>query len=1024
MKRDRKSVLARWFLLLPWMVAGAAQAQGDTFDPSITGPARVVADRAYAAYLRGDYALAKAMAQAALRLSPDSDSVRRLLAVTENGGTRGSRWTNPFVSASEASVKAAATGAPAAATSPSKVASPVRENASPVLSAQTAASTGGSANSVAQEPRARQPASRVTEADHAARQEARNEPKAISTSSKGVAAQKVYDLIKSGEAPAAARAASGSLQTNPADRRMWEAYVNALFAEGKHHEADEAITKAMKRFGPDERLNALRMTVRSQIEAESVSGDGKETSGWAVAAQAYKDFDRGDFAAAARGAMDAVRLAPENRDYRQLLIYALQAADRFDEANTAIIEATQRFGEDTRWTAVRSAVRGRLAVKPAENVYRALERDDTAEAIRQARIAVDFAPDVSQYHGLLIHVLLRSNQFTEAEVAATQAIQVDPEDATPRILRAYARQRLEQFDKAAEDFDTALALPDIDDVEQRSLRLIAVDAALAANDLPRAQKLMAHRAFETAPADEALAAALSERRRRLQAATMVRSSTPALQNMVTQLPEPLPNCRLTPYGRVCILMPGQTATSLGYAAAAEAYRAVGTKNFLVAGERAREAVAQAPANLSYRQLLVSVLQNLEQWSEAEQEITQALTLSGQDVSLLLQRGRIRQKLGKTALAREDFETVLKAGGVDAVTEISLLADLGRQPQARKRLAEAVDKQQLAKVSDIDLAYLSTRAGDDERALEAFDRSDKNDQLPAQSLADAAFAAIRLKMDTAAIGYFKRSIDAADELQFRTDEQSVFNTRRAVAELSREFGAVVGLSLRGTGSLTGGAASSAGAFTDSVVAGVEGYWRPWGYRAGQYAEVFARGFYTLRDKAGGLTGTDSLVGAVGARWKPLSEHTFIMSVWRQMPVSSALRSDWVAQASYFTGTGLDLRVIDQSWWTAQISADVGRYIQQQQTYGLLGARLGRSFRMDGFDSKLVIQPHAVLAAEYNSGAIAKSAVGLGPGLNLRYWYRESKYVAPMSYVDLSLQYRARVGGDQRAKGPFVTLTTSY
>jgi hypothetical protein len=34
------------------------------------------------------------------------------------------------------------------------------------------------------------------------------------------------------------------------------------------------------------------------------------------------------------------------------------------------------------------------------------------------------------------------------------------------------------------------------------------------------------------------------------------------------------------------------------------------------------------------------------------------------------------------------------------------------------------------------------------------------------------------------------------------------------------------------------------------------------------------------------------------------------------------------------------------------------------------------------------------------------------------------MAPQSYVDLSLQYRLRLGGDKRASGFFLTFSASY
>ena len=49
---------------------------------------------------------------------------------------------------------------------------------------------------------------------------------------------------------------------------------------------------------------------------------------------------------------------------------------------------------------------------------------------------------------------------------------------------------------------------------------------------------------------------------------------------------------------------------------------------------------------------------------------------------------------------------------------------------------------------------------------------------------------------------------------------------------------------------------------------------------------------------------------------------------------------------------------------------------------------------------------------------------GVGISTRYWFRDSKYDAPRSYVDLSVQYRLRITGDDRARGVFFGAIYSY
>jgi len=209
---------------------------------------------------------------------------------------------------------------------------------------------------------------------------------------------------------------------------------------------------------------------------------------------------------------------------------------------------------------------------------------------------------------------------------------------------------------------------------------------------------------------------------------------------------------------------------------------------------------------------------------------------------------------------------------------------------------------------------------------------------------------------------------------------------------------------------------------TVQAGVEAYWRPFGYRNGRYVEVFARGFETLYNQAGGATGSGSLQSALGLRWKPLSQHNAVLSLSRV--ITREAQNDWLAQAAYSQDHGTDLRVDAPSWWTTRISAEIGRYTQNPQTYGLASVQAGRSYRVASTEGKTVMFPHAVAAAEYNSTYAERLSMGAGPGVSLRYWFREDKYSAPRSYVDFSLQYRAHVSGDNRAKGVFLTSLISY
>lgn len=382
---------------------------------------------------------------------------------------------------------------------------------------------------------------------------------------------------------------------------------------------------------------------------------------------------------------------------------------------------------------------------------------------------------------------------------------------------------------------------------------------------------------------------------------------------------------------------------------------------------------------------------------------------------------LAQEATRLAPGNTDWQRLLAEARYGlAAQEIGALADQGRRPEARQRLEQARASGELAAAADVDIAYLNARVGDDAQALAAFNRAGASGKLANSAWQDAAFAAVRAGEDDQAIDYFKRTIDDVNGLKLKMSPQLLFNTRRAVAEVSREGGVIASLSYRGAVS---GLGLVPGAGTDTLQAGVEAYWRPWGYRNGRYVELFARAFTTLYSKGGGATGSDTVQSALGIRYKPLTDTNLVGSFSRVFAAPGG-RDDWLAQIGYSGGSGGDLRVDVPAWWTTRISAEAGHYLDAGRSYALAELQAGRSMRVGDAEGRWVLFPHLTLAADYDSAALDKSSIGIGPGISARYWFNEDTYSAPRSYVDITLQYRARLAGAQRAKGVFLNTTLSY
>lgn len=736
---------------------------------------------------------------------------------------------------------------------------------------------------------------------------------------------------------------------------------------------------------------------------------------------AYKASARGDHAAAVRAAREAVALAPDNRAYRSLLVYALTETDQLEEADAVILQAPTGAG-----TAVPGAeddlvvrhrlIRQRIAFKHFDAANKALAAGQADAAAQSARKGVEYAPGLLPHRLQLVGVLLAAQKWQEAREAASDAIRDLGSQPALLVLRAHTLQRLGQRAAAAADLGDALTEPGLSAVDQQNFRLIAADAAMAAGEPRKALDLLAPLAA-SAP-DEGVAA------RRALALQMSRRSVFSGVAVPSAWATPKVICGGSSFSPSCDVWPGENSPDPAYAVAEAAYKAFGARDHETAVSKAREALQLSPDNPQYRLLLVNALMASGQLALADQEATGFLSRHGDDTEMLVLRSTVRQRMGQDLLAAADAETALRSDRLSVASEIGMLLQLDRKMLARERFATANREGVFIDQPDVDIAYLAVQVGDDAEAAAAFDRAASRGALPDSALLDAAYAAGRVGRNDQAVAYFSQAIDAAESGRLGLLPQSLFNARRSVADRTRKWGIYGALTYRGIAA--SGLSLTPGATNDTLQGGAEVYWRPFGYGDGRLLEVYGGLSETLYSKAGLTTGAPSVQGALGARVKPLADADLVFALERRLGIGSKAETDWLARAGYSWDQGRDLRVDVPDWWTAQVYAEAGRFVKLKQNYATFEGQAGRSFRLDQVHPKLVVFPHVVFGADRNTGHASgqENAVGAGVGASLRYWFNEDKYNAPRSYWDVSMQYRGRISGDSRAKGVFLRVTLSY
>jgi tetratricopeptide (TPR) repeat protein len=341
------------------------------------------------------------------------------------------------------------------------------------------------------------------------------------------------------------------------------------------------------------------------------------------------------------------------------------------------------------------------------------------------------------------------------------------------------------------------------------------------------------------------------------------------------------------------------------------------------------------------------------------------------------------------------------------------AELGDEGEVRHLVEEAAA---LDGACDLDLVYLLIRIHEDGHALDMADRRCEGD-LPLGAELDLGYAAKRAFRNEAAVGHFARALEA-DALpgQAPADPRTVFGIRREIETLEREWGLAA--------SLFSVAGRSDGGGGDTAQAIVEGYWQPpgIGYRDGRVLQLYARAS-TAAPVLPGAVADDGAQGALGIRYKPLPTQNLVLAGERLTPIGSEGMADWLARIGYSGGFGTGLEPVEHGWLFEQHYAEADYFVEQGRLLLTGEARLGVSRRLGG-SANLVGSAWLGGAFSYDDAERHRLSAGFGPGVSLRYWFRETALRAPASHVQIDLGYRAAVTESDRMGGFLLTIGSQF
>jgi Bacteriophage N adsorption protein A C-term len=795
-------------------------------------------------------------------------------------------------------------------------------------------------------------------------------------------AQQAYDAFSRRDYTTSATQAREAIRQRPDVVELRLLLANALAASRRYSDASRSLGEAIAQIGPDralvarrKQIDALKVSTRAVARnrprtvaganaANTADADGNLAGPVLLTAQkAYKAYADKDFAGAVKFANEAIALRPDVLRLRLLLVDAASADGQDTVAWDADMDAKKRFGDNEELDLRRAFIGNRLAPKVAGDALAARRKGDLTQAVSLMRQAVAYAPDRIDYRIQLFDGLLAANDLPDVEAAASDAIAYDDTEIMPFEFRGYARAAQGRFDESDADLDRALKQEDATRRNQRVVRAMIADVWIAEGKSQRALDMLKPLKNVGDDTDPLISLRRAAAAAQLQQGSSATPAADVIAQRVATNARPVIDCNLDEFGAACDVY----AFDPGFTAARASARATDSGDKKGAVKFARDAVAAAPRDARHRVELINALTN--------------------------------------------------AGDDDGATQ-----------EARRLMKDRL----LDALPPLSAAYIAQRAGANRVAFDNFKKADASGKLPADTTADAGFAAIQAHRNKDAAAYLERAIDASTKGGNSDDSgnattaaapQQLYDMRTAHADVTRNWGFDVSLNYRGSG-LQPGFSSTAPGTSNNWQAGTEVYWRPFGSLGDRMFEVYARGYENFGVKNGGATGIDTLQAVLGARAKPFADIDAIVAFEHIFPIGSSVNNDWLGRLAYSGGVGTERRVDVPSWWTAQVYAETGHYLNADTTYATTSLEVGRTYRMDRVSPRWTVFPYAVIGANYDTAVDHSWPLGAGVGVSTRYWFRDGKYDAPRSFVDLSVQYRWRITGDDRARGMFFGAIYSY
>lgn len=314
---------------------------------------------------------------------------------------------------------------------------------------------------------------------------------------------------------------------------------------------------------------------------------------------------------------------------------------------------------------------------------------------------------------------------------------------------------------------------------------------------------------------------------------------------------------------------------------------------------------------------------------------------------------------------------------------------------------------IAKTLFAEKGYRAYEKGNYKSAIDFFTQAIKNDPLNPALKIQLAYAHKRLAQNAQAAYWFRQAID-------HSPEKMSFALRREVEMLENHLDVNGYLFHRPAGNSDGSLVGNP--FSQSQ-AGLEILYQPPQWT--MLTQVYGRLLMGL-DENNFMPDKDSFQLGAGLRLKPFKQHNLFVSLERLIALGDNSRSDWMMRMSYSHDKGSDNQNERKAWFSHSLYLDAAFIRPHKPDFYLTALEiLGYNFKLS---RGVIIKPHVMALATWQRDLFSSlKTIEAGPGLSLKFYFRETKYRAYRASMELMGQYRIKIAGNRRdGSGPAVTM----